>query len=155
MPKLNLGELEIRSQAFGHGESIPKRFTHDGGDTSPELRWSGVPSSAAELALVCHDPDAPLTDGFTHWVVYGIPPDATGIDENGGDRFVQGTNSAGEPGYMGPAPPPGHGRHHYFFHLYALDRRLDAPAGLRREELIDLIDGHIVQQARVAGVFQR
>lgn len=154
MPELNLGDLEIHSPAFGaHGE-IPGRHAADREDVSPALEWSAVPDGTRQLALICHDPDAPLADGFTHWVVYGIPADAGGIPEGGGDRFTEGVNSMGDQRYMGPAPPPGHGPHHYFFSLYALDTELDDGPGLTSDQLLDRIRDHILEQARVVGTYE-
>ena len=75
MVKIHLGDLAITSPSFEHGNPIPTEHAGDGADVSPELSWQAVPRSARQLALVCHDPDAPLTYGFTHWVVYGIPAD--------------------------------------------------------------------------------
>jgi Raf kinase inhibitor-like YbhB/YbcL family protein len=155
MSKFYLGEITITSPAFVHGGVIPPKYTAEGEDISPELRFANMPSGTRELALVCHDPDAPLTDGFTHWVVYGISPEVFGIAEGGGDAFTQGMNDFGNEGYGGPAPPPGHGQHHYFFHLYALDAVLDAAPGLTRDELVKRIDEHIIEQNRVVGTFER
>lgn len=155
MVRLHLGALAVTSPAFEHGGVIPVRHTAEGDDTSPPLRWVNVPAQARQLALVCHDPDAPLTHGFTHWVLYGIRPDVAGIPEGGGGEYVQGVNDFGKEGYGGPAPPVGHGTHHYFFHLYTLDAEIDAGPGLRREELLERIDTHIIEQARVVGTFSR
>lgn len=155
MPALHLGDLTITSSVFEHGGRIPSRHTCEGEDLSPALQWSRSPEHTTELALVCHDPDAPLTMGFTHWIVYGIPPDITGLDEGVTGAFVEGRNSFGELGYRGPAPPPGHGVHHYYFHLYALSSRLRAAPGVSREELLALADAHIMEQARVVGTFSR
>ena len=68
---------------------------------------------------------------------------------------MQGVSDFGSDGYGGPAPPPGHGTHHYFFHLYALDAEVGAGPGLTREELLERIDAHIIEQARVVGTFSR
>lgn len=155
MSRFHLGAISITSPAFEHGGAIPLEFTTEGKDVSPELRFVQVPSGTRQLALVCHDPDAPLTDGFTHWVLYGIPADADGIREDGGSAFTAGVNDFGNPGYGGPAPPQGHGRHHYFFHLYALDAEFDAGPGLTRAELLQRIDEHIIEQARIVGTFER
>lgn len=151
--KLNHGDLKISSPAFGHHERIPDRFAADGENVSPELRFESVPEGTRSLALCVHDPDAPLVRGFCHWVVTGIPADAGGIPEGGGDAFTQGPNTAGEAAWMGPAPPEGHGTHHYFFELYALDVELDEP--LDREALMERIDGHVVEQARLLGTYKR
>lgn len=155
MAKLHLGNLSVTSPAFDHGAPIPDRHTSGAEDVSPELRWANAPDGTRQFAVVCHDPDAPLTHGFTHWVLYGIPGDADGVAEGGGDAWTQGGNDFGSQGYNGPAPPPGHGTHHYFFHLYALDAEVDAGPGLGREELLARIDDHIIEQARVVGTYQR
>ena len=151
--KLNVANLKVSSPAFdGHGR-IPERHTGDGEDVSPALEWSGVPEGTQAFAVVCHDPDAPLVDGFTHWVAYGIPGDATGLPEGAKD-LTEGTNSVGDAGYMGPAPPPGHGVHHYYFWIYALDSDLDLEPGLDRRALLEQIEDHVIEQARVIGTYE-
>ncbi len=152
---LNLGDLSISSSAFGYDETIPTKYTDDGENISPPLQWSDVPEGTEELALICHDPDAPTTYGFTHWVLYGIPASTTSLDEGGGRDFTEGENDFGNHGYGGCAPPSGHGPHHYFFHLYALDASLDAEPGLTREQLLERIDGHIIEQARLVGTYEK
>lgn len=152
---LNIQDLSITSSAFPAGGSIPTRHTGEGDDVSPGLTISGVPQGTQELAIICHDPDAPLVQGFTHWVCYGIPADVTEIDEGGGSKFTEGVNDFGNTGYNGPMPPEGHGPHHYFFWLYALDAELNASAGLSRAELLDRISDHVIEQARIVGTYQR
>jgi Raf kinase inhibitor-like YbhB/YbcL family protein len=151
--QLNVADLSISSPAFRNHGQIPERHTGDGEDTSPALEWSGVPDGTKAFALVVHDPDAPLVDGFTHWVAYGIPGDATGVAEGGGD-VVSGTNSFGNSGYNGPAPPPGHGPHHYYFWVYALDEDLGLEPGLDRRGLLGRIEDHVIEQARVIGTYE-
>ncbi|MGC9319633.1 MAG: YbhB/YbcL family Raf kinase inhibitor-like protein, partial [Armatimonadota bacterium] len=73
--------LSITSPAFSDGETIPVKYTDDGEDISPPLTFEGVPEGTAELALICHDPDAPRPGGWTHWVVYGMAPDIGGLPE--------------------------------------------------------------------------
>ncbi len=153
--KLHLGELAISSPAFSHGGSIPAEHATDGEDVSPELVFSDIPAGTVELAVLCHDPDAPLTNGFTHWVAWGIPPDTDGIPRGGGGSFTEGTNDFGNAGYGGPAPPPGHGRHHYFFHLYALSSAVDLSPGATGAELLAHIDDAIIEQARIVGTYER
>ena len=116
---MNIKDLRIYSTAFTNNERIPKRYTSNGENISPPLAWSGVPQSTQQLALICHDPDAPLPQGFTHWLIYNIPPTVNQIAEADGSKFTQGINSSNQPGYTGPAPPVGHGLHHYYFWLYA------------------------------------
>ncbi len=151
--KLNVADLKIKSPAFdGHGR-IPEKHTGDGEDVSPPLEWTGVPEGTAAFAIVCHDPDAPLVDGFTHWVAYGIAKDASGVAEGASD-LKAGSNSMGNTRYNGPAPPPGHGPHHYYFWVYALDSDLDLEPGLERRELLDKIEDHVIEQARVIGTYE-
>jgi Raf kinase inhibitor-like YbhB/YbcL family protein len=151
--KLNVADLKITSPAFNHHQAIPERHTGDGEDVSPELAWSGAPEGTTAFAVVVHDPDAPLVDGFTHWVAYGIPGDASGVAE-GTDDVIQGVNSMGQPGYIGPAPPRDHGTHHYYFWVYALDADLDLEPGLDRRALLERIEDHVIEQARLVGTYK-
>lgn len=154
MPQeLNVADLKISSDAFEDHGRIPERHTGDGEDVSPPLSWTGVPEGTRAFAVVMHDPDAPLVDGFTHWVLYNIPAETTELPE-GTDIGEAGHHSMGEPGYMGPAPPPGHGPHHYYFWVYALDDELDLPPGLDRRDLIERIEDHVIEQARTIGIYE-
>jgi hypothetical protein len=152
---LNIKELRIGSPAFTNLAPIPKRYTVDGENISPPLEWSGLPSGTLQLALICHDPDAPLPQGFTHWTLYNISPSVTRLAEAGGSKFTEGLNSVGQLGYTGPAPPKGHGLHHYYFWLYALNKELNLKPGLNREQLLKAIADRIVEQARLVGVYER
>ena len=150
--QLNIGNLKISSSAFeGHGP-IPPRHTGDDEDVSPPLQWTGAPEGTAAFAIVVHDPDAPLVDGFTHWVAYGIPGGTTEISEGAND-LTHGLNSFGNEGYNGPAPPPGHGVHHYYFWVYAYTD-LELPAGLDRRALLSQIEDHVLEQARIIGTYE-
>ena len=71
--------LVISSMAFKDGEYIPARYTADGRDISPALAWSGTPPGTSSLALILHDPDASRLGGFTHWVIFNLPPGSTGL----------------------------------------------------------------------------
>src|SRR5688572_12369684 len=130
--------IQISSGSFGNNEPIPVGFTADGRNASPELRWSGLPPGTKELALIADDPDAPKSEPFVHWVAYKIPADAAHLPEGLPPKkklsdppgIMQGRNSFGDIGYDGPAPPKGHGTHHYHFHLYALDEPLEVQPGL-------------------------
>ncbi len=152
---LKLKDLELTSHAFSALGSIPERYTSDGDNVSPALQWRKVPPETKQLVLICHDPDAPLPFGFTHWTIYNIPPDVNEIAEGGGSRFTEGLNDAGGQGYTGPAPPPGHGVHHYYFWLYALTEALDLKPGLSRTELLDAIADYVTAQARLVGAYER
>jgi Raf kinase inhibitor-like YbhB/YbcL family protein len=149
---LNVADLALRAPRSSTTSRIPRRHAADGENVAPALEWSGVPDGTRAFALVVHDPDAPLVDGFTHWVAYGIPGDATGLPEGGGDA-VAGVNSSGRSGFRGPAPPPGHGPHHYYFWVYALDENLELEPGLDRRALLERVEEHVVEQARLIGIY--
>ncbi|GAA4944980.1 YbhB/YbcL family Raf kinase inhibitor-like protein [Streptomonospora halophila] len=150
---VSIRDLAITADEFGADERIPHDHAATGGNTAPTLRISGVPDGAAELAVVCHDPDAPLPRGFTHWTVYGIGPSTARLDSPGagGPDLREGPNSAGGHSYYGPNPPAGHGTHHYYFWVYALDTRVSgAPS---REEFLADYAGSIIEQNRVVGTY--
>jgi Raf kinase inhibitor-like YbhB/YbcL family protein len=155
--------MTFSSTVFGHGEPIPAGFTAEGLDVSPPLEWLGLPRGTKELALICDDPDAPRAEPWVHWVLYGIPAATAGLAEGvppvetlgEPDGACQGTNDFGNIGYGGPSPPRGHGKHHYRFRLYALDTVLGLPSGLSKQELLDAMAGHILEEVELIGTYQR
>jgi Raf kinase inhibitor-like YbhB/YbcL family protein len=151
--KFNLGTLQITSSAFEPDGRMPDAHSSTGTGVSPPLEWSEVPEGTTSFALIVHDPDAPLIDGFTHWVVYGIPGDVRELPEGGGAEYVQGLNGMGKPGWLPAAPPAGHGTHHYFFHLYAIGGDGELPEGLSMTELLERIDPDVINQARLVGTY--
>lgn len=149
---LFIDKLAIGSPDIAPLERIPDAFTADGGHRVPRLGFSGAPEGTVELAVVCHDPDAPLPQGFTHWTVYGIPTDTTELDL-GAEGVRMGPNGAGAAIWYGPEPPHGHGVHHYYFWVYALSRAVEG-APSREEFLADYGDA-VIEQARIVGTFSR
>jgi len=156
-------EIRLSSTAFAGGQAMPVQYTGDGRNISPPLAWSGLPEGTEQLALIVDDPDAPRPKPWVHWVVYRIPATATGLDEAvapgpgipGLGGAMQGKNTSGSVGYRGPAPPKGHGIHHYHFKLYALDAELDLPAGADKETLLAAMEGHILGRGDLVGTYQR
>ncbi len=154
--------LTITSAAFGAGKEIPARFTCEGDDLSPPLVWSGVPAEAKSLALVVDDPDAPdpahPRTTWVHWVLYGIPPSATGLAEAirrdalpAGTR--EGLNDWKRTGYGGPCPPVG--RHRYFFKLYALDTELPDLGAPTKAKLEAAMEGHVLARTELMGTYEK
>jgi Raf kinase inhibitor-like YbhB/YbcL family protein len=150
----------ITSDAFREGEAIPTKYTCDGDDLSPALRWSDMPPNTKNLVLICEDPDAP-SGTFTHWVLYNLPPAATGLPEGVSaearlaNGAIQGRNDFKRIGYGGPCPPPKDGAHRYFFRLYALDTELQLQAGARREDIVLAMEGHVLATGHLMGTYQR
>ncbi len=154
-----LSEMKLTSTAFANREAIPKKHTGEGEDVSPALAWSDVPDGTKSFALVCHDPDAPLVTatgnyGFVHWTLYNIPAGVTSLPE-GTAEHTAGANDFGKTGYGGPMPPGGHGIHHYYFWILALDKELDLEPGLTMWKLLERIEPHIIGMNRLIGTYQR
>ena len=152
------GKLEVRSSAFGNGESIPPDFTCDGADMSPPVAWSGVPTEAQSLAVIVEDPDAPAGN-WTHWLIYDLSPKFTqlpaGIQAGAiiPDGGFQGRTSFGKAGYGGPCPPGG--THRYFFKVFAVDRILHLAPGVTKNELLAAMKGHILAEGTLMGTYAR
>src|SRR3954463_11314032 len=146
--------MNLTSPAFPDGGEGPAKYTCEGQGKSPPLAWSGVPSNAKSLALIVDDPDAPDPAApkmtWVHWVLYNIPPTATGLSEGaaaGGlpRGTLEGTNDFGRAAYGGPCPPVG--RHRYFHKLYALDTVLRDLKSPSKAALEKAMQGHILAHA--------
>jgi len=150
---LNIKDLKISSPDFTAGGRLADKHSHDRGNVAPVLRIEGVPEGTVELAVICHDPDAPLPRGFTHWTLYGLPPGTTEVGPDADTTFRPGPNDFGEVGYGGPQPPGGHGPHHYYFWVYALSRPVEGTPS--RTEFVEAYADAIIEQNRVIGVYER
>jgi Raf kinase inhibitor-like YbhB/YbcL family protein len=131
--------FEVHSDDIAHGETLAKPqvsgvFGAGGEDVSPHLAWSGAPDGTKSYAVTVYDPDAPTASGFWHWAVFNIPADVTELPSGASsgnlpDGAVELKNDGGTVGYIGAAPPPGHGPHHYHVVVHAVDvDKLDVPA---------------------------
>jgi Raf kinase inhibitor-like YbhB/YbcL family protein len=145
--------FELKSPAFDEGGAIPRRFTCDGEDVSPEIEWSGAPAGTKALALTVIDPDA---NDFVHWLAFDIPGAEAGslpAAVRPGGPPPQGTNGFGKRGYGGPCPPSG--KHHYVFTLSALDHELGLTGAPRRADLERAMQGHVLATSTLTGTYQR
>ncbi len=149
----------LQTNAFTPGGMIPKKYTCDAGDVSPELTWSGAPAGTQAFALIVDDPDAPAGT-WTHWIAWDIPAstsklaEGTPKNETLADGTRQGRNDFKRIGYNGPCPPPGK-PHRYFFKLYALGTKVDLKAGASRSELESAMKGKALGQVEVMGKYGR
>jgi len=150
--------FELTSTAFAPGEPIPRKYTCDGEDISPPLRWSDPPQDTQSFALIADDPDAPVGT-WVHWVLYNLPaetralPQAVPPESDLSDGSRHGKNSWRRLGYGGPCPPSG--THRYFFRLYALDTVLDLKGGASKKQLLKAMEGHILGQTELMGLYSR
>jgi len=154
--------LVLTSPAFTAGGEIPALHTCEGRDVSPALAWSGVPPPAKSLALIVDDPDAPDPRApkvtWVHWVLYNLPPSATGLAEGVASRDLppgarEGQNDWKRTGYGGPCPPIG--RHRYVHKLYALDSVLPDLGAATKATLEAAMRGHVIAQAALVGTYQK
>ncbi|EPH03216.1 YbhB/YbcL family Raf kinase inhibitor-like protein [Propionibacterium sp. oral taxon 192 str. F0372] len=144
--------MKITSPDFPENGKIPVAYARTGDDRRPWFGISGVPAAAVSLAIICHDPDAPMDGGFYHWTVWNLPPTTTDIPgESLPTGAVEGMTDWKETGYGGPLPPSG--THRYNFQLFALDSMIDAPTSTTAPELEKLIEPHVIDRAVVTGLF--
>jgi Raf kinase inhibitor-like YbhB/YbcL family protein len=152
-------DISLSSAAFAADGPIPARYTGEGEDVSPALRWSSPPEGTESFAVICHDPDAPVLTsegnyGFAHWSLYNIPGEVRELPE-GCDSYTSGVNDFGALGYNGPMPPEGHGAHRYYFWIIALDSEVKLEAGLSLYQLLKRIQPHTLGLNRLVGTYRR
>jgi len=152
--------FELTSTAFAQGEPIPVQYSCDGEDISPPLAWGDPPEGTQSFVLIMDDPDAPVGT-WDHWLLFNIPADMRGLEENlpitgknqDPDAIFVGNNSWGHADYGGPCPPGG--THRYFFKLYALDTTLSLLPGVSKQELLNVMEGHVLGQTELMGTYTR
>jgi len=151
--------IQLSTSAFTEGAPIPAKYTCDGDDISPPLKWSGVPQGAKSIALICDDPDAPVGI-WVHWVLYNVSSTVAELPEgvptteviSGGAR--QGINDFKRIGYGGPCPPRGN-PHRYYFKLYALDIELSLKPRATKRDVVSAMQGHILAEGQLMGTYKR
>lgn len=162
-----LPDFQLTSESFTDGEALPAAQASGvmgagGADESPQLSWSGFPAGTKSFAVTVFDPDAPTASGFWHWAVFNLPASVTSLPAGAGTPSSEALpagavtlkNDAGMPGYVGAAPPAGHGPHRYMAVVHALDvETLDVPADGSCAYLGFNIFSHGIARARITGTF--
>jgi len=152
--------LQLTSDAFANGQSIPAKYSCIGKNISPALAWTEPPVGTQSFALIVDDPDAPGRT-WVHWVLFNIPADMRSLQEDmpitgknvDSNTIYVGNNSSSTPSYQGPCPPSG--THRYYFKLYALDATLSLLPGATKDQLLKAMDGHTLAQAELMGTFSK
>lgn len=149
--------MKLTSSAFQEGKVIPSLYTCEGKNINPPLEFGEIPNNTKSLVLIMDDPDVPKnlrpSGMYDHWIVFNMPPSASKIEENSSPPGIQGKNTGGENAYKGPCPPDA--QHRYFFKLYALDTLLDLKEGVTKEEVEKAMEGHIIDQCQLMGVYEK
>jgi Raf kinase inhibitor-like YbhB/YbcL family protein len=157
-------KFKLMTSAYAEGTQIPAQYTCAvPTGSSPALQWSNPPQATASFALIFHDMEGAPNKGssdVTHWILWNVPATSTSIaagiqTDASPDGIQQGKNVRNVNGYQPPCPPPGAVPHHYTFELYALDAKLDLPAGSSRADLLKAMDGHVIGKAAYVGMFGR
>lgn len=151
----------LTSTAFADNTRIPDKYTGEGENISPPLKWGEPPAGTVEYALIGHDPDAP-SGNWIHWVLYGLGKEKRSLPEAQPKTKTlpdlgsakQGLNSSQKIGYSGPMPPPGK-VHHYHFRLYALKDPITLAPGASEGELQKALQGHILAETELVGLYSR
>lgn len=155
----NVMSIQITSTAFAEGQPIPEKYSCQGEDISPPLKWTNAPASTRSFVLIADDPDAPMGT-WVHWVLYDLPATTNALPEDvARTQYIagnarQGLNDFHRLGYGGPCPPPGK-LHRYFFKLYALDRMPDLKPGATKKDVESTMKGHILAEGQLMGTYQR
>lgn len=151
--------MKLLSSAFKNGDVLPKKYSCDGENVNPPLRWENSPEGTKSFIVIMDDPDAPATkpEPWVHWIVFNIPSDVNKLDENAEiDRMKdakQGLTNSGKSKFHGACPPSG--VHRYYFTLYALDTMLDLQEGVSKKDLLNDAEGHLLSQAQLMATYER
>jgi Raf kinase inhibitor-like YbhB/YbcL family protein len=167
--------LTLITTAWPDGGMIPLRYTQAGPEISPAIQWTAAPAGTASFLLMFHDADALAannsTEDLLHWMLWNIPPTATGLPQAMADGFElpDGTRQISVSGsrYRGPGASATGPIHHYVLELYALDTMLDVkvnPQGPQepnpnvqaiRTSIVQAMAGHVRGKAAYFGLFRR
>ncbi len=151
-------QIKVTSNAFTDGAMIPAKYSCDGENASPHLKWENMPANAKTIAIIADDPDAP-GGTWVHWLIFNLPanvkelPDGVAPEGNASAVARQGTNDFKKIGYGGPCPPSG--VHRYFFKVYGLDTELSLNAGATKEDLMKAMEGHVVAEGQIVGKYEK
>ena len=157
-------EFELTSQDIRDGEPLGAAQVLHGGNTSPQLSWSGFPEGTKSFAVTLLDPDAPTPSGYWHWAAFNIPAATISLAAGAGDGSGSGLPSGaiqlkgdgGTRGYEGANPPKGHGPHRYMFVVHAVDvAALDLPDSTTPAALSFNLHFHTLGRARITGTYEQ
>lgn len=154
---------EIKSGKMIAIEQVFSGFGCTGKNISPSLKWKNAPQGTKSFAVTMYDPDAPTGSGWWHWMIYNIPADITSLELGAGSEdgkllpkgAVQVKTDFGKPGYGGPCPPVGHGKHRYQFKVFALKDFLKIEDGSSPALVGFNINGNKLGVAELNAVFSR
>lgn len=149
--------MKLESKNFKESGIIPSKYTCEGKNINPHLLIFDVPKDAKSLVLIMDDPDVPKHVRpdcmYDHWVIFNIPPNTKEMKENSTPPGIEGKNTSGKNGYIGPCPPDR--EHRYFFKLYALDALLQLPKSSTKKQVEEAMESHILTKCELIGRYEK
>ncbi|WP_446663598.1 YbhB/YbcL family Raf kinase inhibitor-like protein [Flexivirga sp. B27] len=157
--------LTVTSETFADGDTLPDEQVYNdwgfsGGNTSPQLSWSGAPEGTKGYVVTCFDPDAPTPCGFWHWLLLGIPADVTSLDLGAGDGknlpagAFHARNDFGDKAYDGAAPPVGDRPHRYMFAVHAVGDDLGLDDSVSGAVAMFTTGGNLLARGVITATYQ-
>jgi len=154
------GVFSLSSPSLANNAGFDPANTCDGADSSPELVFANNPVDAGSLAVILVDHSVQPA-GLVHWVLYDIPPTATGLPAGVAAGYepanVAGAHQSiglnGDRQYHGPCPPA---LHTYSFDVYALPEPTlpGATMDTTKEDAAENITAHQGAHATLTGTYQ-
>lgn len=149
----------VTSKAFEEGKSIPRQYTGRGENISPDFQLTGIVKEAKSIVIIMDDVDHPIVPHYNHWIIWNIPVSEEIPAHIPAGETVASLGNAkqgmayGKHQYKGPKPPFSW-KHRYTFSIYLLDGMLSLPSSARKKEVMQAMEGHILQEGAISGVFQ-
>lgn len=154
-------DLTLTSDTIAEGQALDSAqvfqgFGCEGGNTAPDLAWSGAPEGTKSFAITAYDPDAPTGSGWWHWFAFNIPADVTSLPTGGAlpAGAVALANDYGAPGFGGACPPPGE-VHRYQFTVHALSTELEIDGSVSNALAGFMVNAHSLAKSTITAVYTR
>lgn len=140
----------LESDDFKNNEIMDKKFTCDGEDFSPHLRWKDPPDGTKSYAISFSRRDPDIGE-INHWYIYNIPLKVNEIQQDGNIPGIEVANDFYTLNYEGPNAPGGVQK--YIFRVFALD--VENLEGLNNQTFRRIVRLHSIEYAELFGLYER
>ncbi|MFI6322109.1 YbhB/YbcL family Raf kinase inhibitor-like protein [Nonomuraea sp. NPDC050556] len=146
-----IAEVHVDSPQLRDGKPLPREFSCKGKGTSPPLRWSTEPLSAAKSIAIVVD-DSSASGAAVHWVIYNIDPRTTLLGEDASSDPPPGSSQArvtsGKAGYQPPCQDKGN----YRVSVYVLNGRVPVKSDRTLREILQDVATQTIARGRLTAV---